>query len=694
MSRLSISGTPFPQIRQFLFFGLVGASSTAVHYIVALVLSQFVTLAWANPAGFMTAFLVSYFGHTHLTFGVEKMHRSHGSRLPRFALVAFAGFCLTQGIVMTLSSHSTLPNWLILAVALAVVPILTFLATKFWVFSVKGSTRQENTYQSAQIRAAVLAYGCASCLAVFFFFLTYPHPIGFLQGTSAYFDNGDVLQHVTGWLLFAKDAWRWPLLKTELINPPSGAHVALMDSIPLAALLFKPLQPWLPENFHYFGLWHLLNKLALACGAIFLLRSLRQRNLLIGLSGALLALLLPATIARLPHTALASQGLLLVALGLYFRAVRKERLERWHTIAFTGLNGALLLIHPYLLAMAFPIMLAAALDRMARYRDWQSALAMVACNLGFVASLALLLGYGGSPGDTNDTFRIFSMNLIGPLCGGALSFCSSVDATGGQYEGLNYLGAGVLLITLVAILRWDGKAFRRFLFTHPAFLLLLAGLTVYALSNHIYFGQREVASYPLFLPLKSLAETFRAPGRFFWPVGFSILFLSMAYGLKDRKIELALPLLTIAIGLQWLDTKPFRDANNAIFEIPKPFDYSVWKNFKPRFEAIAIDTPYGCNADVENMKYMYFQMVAARRAVPVNTAYLARSVNDCSIETTNRSLRPETLHVFFSHPKTETLAQEIDQGIADGSCMYWSGWKTTLCLRGARKEDWQSLHLF
>lgn len=135
MNQRNMSWNAFPQVRQFLLFGLVGASSTAVHYLVALALSQVMPLSWANPVGFISAFLVSYFGHSYLTFELEKAEQSHRKRLPRFALVAFGGFCMTQVIVVTLSSQSTQPNWLILAIALAVVPVLTFVAAKFWVFA-------------------------------------------------------------------------------------------------------------------------------------------------------------------------------------------------------------------------------------------------------------------------------------------------------------------------------------------------------------------------------------------------------------------------------------------------------------------------------------------------------------------------------------------------------------------------------
>lgn len=682
-----------PHIRQFLFFGLVGASSTAVHYIVALAFAQTMPLAWANPLGFVTAFLVSYLGHTYLTFGLEKAQRSHRQRLPRFALVAFGSFCLTQMIVIALSHYTVLPNWLILAIALAIVPVLTFLAAKFWVFNTSTASEGPTGQSFAMKYEAALAYAGACVLAICFFFLTYPHPLGFLAGNGGYFEVGDQPQHITGWLLFAKDAWRWPLLKTQLIDPPNGAHIALMDSIPLAALFFKPFQALLPENFHYLGLWHLLNKVLMACGAVFLLRSLRQTNILVALAGACLALLMPAAMTRIMHTALGTQGLLLVALGLYFRLVEARPFQRRNSIAFMLLNGALLLIHPYLLAMSLTVMLAAAADRTMRYLDWRGAAEVAFSSLFFVALLAIVLGYGGNPSDAKDTFRIFSMNMISPFCGGSLSFCSAVDATNGQYEGLNYLGAGVLLIIAIALLRGNAKALLRFIGFHPAFLLMLVGLTVYSLSNHIYLARQEILVYPLFTPLTVLAETFRAPGRFFWLVGFSILFLPLAYAFKTRQTPLMLLALLAAVGLQWADTKTFREQNLALLNMPRPFDYSVWRSFQPKFSTIRIDVPYGCNERIENMKYLYFQTVAAQKGIPISAAYLARAANDCSNTGNEAALPPETLHVFFSRPDIGPLAEQINQGLAAGACVEWKYWNTILCLKGARVEDWQGLKL-
>lgn len=699
----------YARFRQVAIFGLVGVSSTAVHYGVALLLSQAMPLAYANPFGFLAAFLVSYLGHSHLTFAVAEGQRRHAERLPRFALVAVAGFCLTQAIVMALSALTGLPNWLILAIALVVVPVLTFIAAKFWVFGSKAaaprrapdpasarppalSPAHSSTHPGALSSAATPAlssYGLAAGLALAFFALTYPHPLQFLLGDSVYFEIGDMPQHVTGWLFFAKDQWRWPLLTTQLVHPPQGIHIALTDSIPLAALLVKPFYAWLPENFQYFGLWHLINKLVLALGAVFLLRSLQQKSLVLALAAACLALLWPASLARLTHTALATHGLLLVALGLYFRSVATAGALHRHSLAFAALNSALLLIHPYLLAMSFAITLAAAADCGLQRRQALGAIEMALASLVAVGGLALLLGYGGSPSDTADTYRIFSMNLLSPVCGGAL--CAAVDATGGQYEGMNYLGLGCLLIVLLALVRWQGRAVERFVLRHPVFLLMLLGLTVYALSNQIFLGGEKIASYPLFAPLSVLTGIFRAAGRFFWPVGLSLLFLSLVYAFRGRSIWFTLPMLILALCLQWFDTQPLRQANLALLSMPRPFDYSGWNSLA--IDRIDIDRPYGCDATIENMKYLYFQIVAARKGIAINTAYLARAQNDCRQETGADRLGPGVLSVFLDPPPAGPLADAIATGLATGSCFRWSYWKTILCLKGASPQDWQALRL-
>lgn len=122
-------------LRQLATFGLVGIAATAVHYFTALAVSFVLPLAYANPFGFLAAFGVSYIGHLRLTFRIDDQESNHGPRLMKFFAVAFAGFLVGQGALLgMLSRFPMLPEWLVLMLAVGIVPVTTFLVSRFWVF--------------------------------------------------------------------------------------------------------------------------------------------------------------------------------------------------------------------------------------------------------------------------------------------------------------------------------------------------------------------------------------------------------------------------------------------------------------------------------------------------------------------------------------------------------------------------------
>ena len=51
----------------------------------------------------------------------------------------------------------------------------------------------------------------------------------------------DIQQHYAGWLFYRSSALGWPLGVTQAINAPQGVSVAYTDSIPLLAVLCRPL---------------------------------------------------------------------------------------------------------------------------------------------------------------------------------------------------------------------------------------------------------------------------------------------------------------------------------------------------------------------------------------------------------------------------------------------------------------------
>ena len=75
----------------------------------------------------------------------------------------------------------------------------------------------------------------------------------------------DIQQHYAGWLFYRSSALGWPLGVTQAINAPQGVSVAYTDSIPLLAVLCRPLAAALGGTFQYFG-WFTLVCFAFVCG--------------------------------------------------------------------------------------------------------------------------------------------------------------------------------------------------------------------------------------------------------------------------------------------------------------------------------------------------------------------------------------------------------------------------------------------
>jgi hypothetical protein len=534
-------------------------------------------------------------------------------------------------------------------------------------------------------------YLAAPILAVAFFFLTYADPLAFLFGQSGFFEVGDAPQHVTGWLLYAHDSWRWPLLETQLIDPPQGANIAFTDSIPLAALVFKLVHPWLPEQFHYFGLWHLLSKIAQATGAVFLIRSLGQRDNVSSLAAAAMALLWPPTLSRLTHAALTTHGLLLFALGVYFRALRQQWSVTRSTGAFSLLGVISLLVHPYFLAMVLPIALAFTGDRWRGGNGFVGSTVIAGVASAVVLSALILLGYA-APGAAQDPggFQHFSMNLLSPVCGGLLSPCAVPDATGGQgFEGFNYLGAGGIVLVLASLPLLIHGGSLSWMRRHLLLLLVLAGFWVYSLSNRVFLGEGEIAFYALPPIYSHLSEIFRASGRFFWPVGYALLFGALVLVLRQRLL-LAVPIVAAAIALQWIDTGALRADINAMTAPARPFDYSGWSDLAPRIQAIQLSPTYGCDG-IENMHYLYFQIVAARLGTPINTGYFARNPDPCRV-VDNTSFVPGTLYVSLDPVRGLPAPLIFEQAMRDGQCARWREWKgVVFCLAGTSQAEWRRI---
>ena len=119
-------------LRQALSFSAVGIVATLAHVLIAWAI---INLTILNPyvgnlLGACTAFAVSFFGNAGLTFRTE---RSLWDCAPRYACISLFSFIMTSAI-LAFVQHEGLPTYAYALLVLAVVPPVTFLLSKFWVF--------------------------------------------------------------------------------------------------------------------------------------------------------------------------------------------------------------------------------------------------------------------------------------------------------------------------------------------------------------------------------------------------------------------------------------------------------------------------------------------------------------------------------------------------------------------------------
>ena len=534
-----------------------------------------------------------------------------------------------------------------------------------------------------------LAYPVALTLALLFIAQLYP--LGFLLGDAGFLETGDAAQHVSGWWFFASDDWHFPLLHTDRLNHPRGTSIAFTDSIPLAALLFKPLVAWLPRHFHYIGLWHAVAFTSQALGAAFLLRALNIRHILGTIAAVGLALLWPALLGRIGHAALMTHGLLLLALGFYFMGRRRVWSADNTTCAFLLLSIAALLIHPYLVAMCLALLVAFLVDLgIANGRErwgWGSQALRLATVMAIGVGVASLCGYFGATTSTvTEGFGRYSMNLASPFCGGRILNCIT-DGNGSQGEGANFFGAGVWLLLLIVMLqpRTRGLSLRRF----PALATVLLLLALYAVSNVVYLGAQRLFSYPLPDFLTPLTGTFRASGRFFWPVGYAVLFFALA-SLLRKPSAWATAAIVAALGVQWLDLQPYRDTLAAAASRPVAHPWQAWETLMAGVTQLDVYPGYTCSDD-DPQFYLRLQQVAGFYGARMNTAYVARPNTDCQPLQGDPAGHPRPQHLYIMSARAldkDPLAAPsvLRQLAARDACFMWQA--ALICRPGTSAATW------
>ena len=467
--------------------------------------------------------------------------------------------------------------------------------------------------------------------------------------------RGDFGLHFLGFHLYRHGPWTLPLGAAPLLIWPVGSSVGLTDAIPVLAFVFKLIDPLLPENFQFIGLWLVLS---FALQGLFgaLLMRLATPNPVLQLLGAMLLILSPPLIFRIGHAALTAHWLLLASLWLSLRT--DADIPSWRlTAAWAAVGFLAAAIQPYLLLMVMLLLLAAHVRQFIAgpKRFMRIALHLLLC----CAAAGLALWQSGSLGVTAESglelggFGAWSANLVSLISPTEWETVFFPGPFGyqrfEQYEGYAYLGAGTFFLAAIAFISflWQltivrGFSWPRGIWRHAPMLAALLFLFAMALGPGITLGPRVLYAYdPAWWgPLR----IFRTNGRMIWPVFYAVV-VGILFAIGRLSNRRAVALCIIGVALQAVDlagmAERVRDVGRFGFRDPLRSDF--WTVVPPHYKRLVLIPTNLCTRD-GFVDFFPFALLAGRFSMPINAGSTAR----------------------FDWQKTLAYCHELDREIRDG----------------------------
>jgi Family of unknown function (DUF6311) len=449
------------------------------------------------------------------------------------------------------------------------------------------------------------------------------------------------------WQFYRNTPWHFPVIGTLVgYDHPTVTGIGLTGAIPLLAIPFKILSPFLPTDFQYFGYWFLL---CYVLQAVFSVRLLRGVSAFYNLElsavqlvlGAVFFILSPALLTRSGHINLCGQWLVLWALCVYFehKTLREKFVEYLKIIGITAL------VHQYLLLMIFGLAFATywKSEKIERF-SWLKKIGLSVLGLAVALVLWYFVGnFNTAAGSMSQVgFGKFSSNLNVFFNGQGEQFLMpTLPVNEGQYEGQGYLGIGILSMVLVTFLSFFIKKWTKsnegttpnspFIIRHSPLKIVAFLFTIFAFSHIFTFGNKVLFNADFLLinpPFRFLTEAFRSSGRFIWVAHYTLMAVSIVgfLKLKINKTLLisALSLLTL---LQVVDTKLMVTREHKYYDFdgyePSIMTSKTWQQITSEAQRVVMLPLYTWHYKTYN-DYIHFARVAALNHQSITTGYLAR----------------------------------------------------------------------
>jgi hypothetical protein len=430
----------------------------------------------------------------------------------------------------------------------------------------------------------------------------------------AWLGQRDAATNYLGWAYFRASPWGWPPAANPAYGMDIAGSVMMADANPLLALPFKLLGPWLPNPFQYFGWW------LLAC---FLLQALFARAIAVRLSAhfeqrlaiAALFLFAPCFLIRIAtpaifHMTLCGQWQILAALWVYLSPELSRRALRW-----SALLVAAVLTHPYLLVVVGAIWLAD-LMRLLLMRVQTPVMVLVAGIAPLIAAglAARISGVFWLQHPEDGTglssygefgFGQFKANLLSPVDSQGWSrLLPDLMSQPGEIEGFAFLGLGVLLLGLAALLlirrAWPGIGRE-----HIPLLIVMLGFAAFAVTPHVGLGPYEAEIWwPA--PLIGIGNLFRSSGRFVWPLVYCAMIAICWVVARGSSRKAGTALLAAAALVQIVDGSAGWRAYATTFAQQGPswstrLTSPFWREAGHRYRAVRLIVPRNQSPDYRDL---------------------------------------------------------------------------------------------
>jgi hypothetical protein len=493
--------------------------------------------------------------------------------------------------------------------------------------------------------------------------------------------NDDSAQHYLGWVFYRHAPLvQWPLGAIKNFGMEISSSIVYTDSIPLLAFIFKPFNHLLPEKFQFLGIWILICFILQALFAWKLL-SLFSRDRLLILFGSAFFVLAPAPLWRMAgHHALFGHWVILAA--IYFYLSHNCSVIRWTVLLLSAV-----LIHVYFLGMVGCIFIADLIQRI-----WKKQIgvkevfyyvpAVAACILFFMwAAGYFMLGSGIAIGQAG----VYRTNLLSIIDPNGWSKLLLDQSNGGSepFEAFNFLGIGIILLGVISIYEYilnpRIKCNNKSIIPLAIVMILF---TLYAISNHIEFGNIECFHYKWPPILDYVVGAFRGTSRFFWPVYYVLYLFSIGYLFAIKSGNKIRIIVGAILCFQLFDTWDiyaihYRKMISFAPAWSTPLQSEEWRKFGYKYRSVVIVPP--CNNPPNWIPLSEF---AANNGMSTNFAYYARIDTDrlnsatkkLSHAVLHRRFDPDSLYIFndetlWNATKASALPQDFI-GVVDGFKIY------------------------